>query len=161
MAITASLQVHFFKHTSTITCNLDFPINMKFGFNSEEIYSSIPDNSSHLQISVDIFTCSYLFILYFKLAFNLSLISLFLCLKCMQNSQWEISSGRKKKFGKIVSRVAQLVKNLPSMRETRVDLWVGKIPWRRERPPTLLFWPGEFHGVAKSRTQLSDFYFHF
>ena len=69
---------------------------MKFGFNSEEIYSSIPDNSSHLQISVDIFTCSYLFILYFKLAFNLSLISLFLCLKCMQNSQWEISSGRKK-----------------------------------------------------------------
>ena len=25
--------------------------------------------------------------------------------------------------------------------------WVGKIPWRRERLPTLVFWPGEFHGL--------------
>ena len=24
--------------------------------------------------------------------------------------------------------------------------WVGKIPWRRERLPTLVFQPGEFHG---------------
>ena len=24
--------------------------------------------------------------------------------------------------------------------------WVGKIPWRREWPPTPLFLPGEFHG---------------
>ena len=24
---------------------------------------------------------------------------------------------------------------------------VGKIPWRRERLPTLVFWPGEFHGL--------------
>ena len=29
----------------------------------------------------------------------------------------------------------------PAMRET----WVGKIPWRRERLPTPVFWPGEFH----------------
>ena len=28
-----------------------------------------------------------------------------------------------------------------------LDLWVGKIPWRRERLPTLVFWPGEFHGL--------------
>ena len=34
------------------------------------------------------------------------------------------------------SLVAQLVKNQPAMRET----WVGKIPWRRERQPTLVFW---------------------
>ena len=27
------------------------------------------------------------------------------------------------------------------------DPWVGKIPWRRERLPTPIFWPGEFHGV--------------
>ena len=27
------------------------------------------------------------------------------------------------------------------------DPWVGKIPWRRERPPTPVFWPGEFHGL--------------
>ena len=37
--------------------------------------------------------------------------------------------------------MAQLVKNPPAMRET----WVGKIPWRREGPPTVVFWPGGFH----------------
>ena len=25
--------------------------------------------------------------------------------------------------------------------------WVGKIPWRRERLPTPVFWPGELHGL--------------
>ena len=39
-----------------------------------------------------------------------------------------------------------------------------KIAWRRERLPTPVFWPGEFHGlcilhgVEKSRTRLSDFH---
>ena len=47
--------------------------------------------------------------------------------------------------------VAQLVKNPPTIWETGVP----KIPWRRERLPTPVFWPGEFHGlnsqgVAKS-----------
>ena len=32
------------------------------------------------------------------------------------------------------------------MQETPVRPWVGKIPWRRERPPTPVLWPGEFHG---------------
>ena len=27
------------------------------------------------------------------------------------------------------------------------DLWVGKILWRRERLPTPVFWPREFHGL--------------
>ena len=27
------------------------------------------------------------------------------------------------------------------------DLWVGKIPWRREWLPIPVFWPGEFHGL--------------
>ena len=27
------------------------------------------------------------------------------------------------------------------------DPWVGKVPWRRERLPTSVFWPGEFHGL--------------
>ena len=45
------------------------------------------------------------------------------------------------------SLVAQLVKNLPTMWETGFNLWVGKIPWRRERLPTPVFWPGEFHGL--------------
>ena len=26
-----------------------------------------------------------------------------------------------------------------------LDPWIGKIPWRRERLPTLVFLPGEFH----------------
>ena len=33
----------------------------------------------------------------------------------------------------------------PAMWETKFDPWVGKIPWRRERLPTLVFWPGKFH----------------
>ena len=32
------------------------------------------------------------------------------------------------------------------MRDTRFDPWVGKILWRREWQPTLVFLPGEFHG---------------
>ena len=28
----------------------------------------------------------------------------------------------------------------------RLDLWVGKIPWRRAWQPTLVFWPGESCG---------------
>ena len=43
--------------------------------------------------------------------------------------------------------MAQLVENPPAMRETWFDPWVGKIPWRRERLPTPIFWPGEFHGL--------------
>jgi len=45
------------------------------------------------------------------------------------------------------SLVAQLVKNPTAMWETWFDPWVGKIPWRRERLPTPVFWPREFHGL--------------
>ena len=45
------------------------------------------------------------------------------------------------------SLVAQLVKNPPAVLETGSDGWVGRIPWRRERLPTPVFWPGEFHGM--------------
>ena len=59
------------------------------------------------------------------------------------------------------SLVAQLVKYQPAMRETGFNPWVRKIPWRRERLPTPVFWPGEFRGlcspgVAKSRARLGD-----
>ena len=30
--------------------------------------------------------------------------------------------------------------------------WVGKIPWRKERLPTTVFWPGEFHGLYSPRS---------
>ena len=46
----------------------------------------------------------------------------------------------------MTSLVAQSVKNLPVMQETWFALWVGKILWRKEWLPTLVFLPGEFHG---------------
>ena len=36
-------------------------------------------------------------------------------------------------------------------RRTGFDLWIGKIPRRRERLPTPVFWPGEFHGLCSPR----------
>ena len=33
------------------------------------------------------------------------------------------------------------------------DPWVGKIPWKRERLPTPVFWPGEFHGLQSTGLQ--------
>ena len=61
---------------------------------------------------------------------------------------------------------AQLVNNPPIMRETWVQSLGWEDPWRRERPPTPVLWPGEFHGllivhgVTKSWTRLSYFPFH-
>ena len=46
------------------------------------------------------------------------------------------------------SLVAQLVKNLPAMQETWFNSWIGKICWRRDRLPTLIFlgFPGGSDG---------------
>jgi len=44
------------------------------------------------------------------------------------------------------SLVAQTVKRLPAMRETRLDSWVGKIPWRRKWQSTPALLPGKSHG---------------
>ena len=63
-----------------------------------------------------------------------------------------------------VSLLAQMVKDLPAMLRPDFDPWVGKITWRNQWPPTLVFLPGEFqkawwatvHGVAKSQTGLSN-----
>ena len=43
-----------------------------------------------------------------------------------------------------------MVKNPPAMLETWAQSLVGKIPWRRERLPTPIFWPREFHGLYSS-----------
>ena len=45
--------------------------------------------------------------------------------------------------------MAQTIKNLPECRRPRFDLWLGKIPWRREWHPTPLFLPGEFHAQRR------------
>ena len=44
------------------------------------------------------------------------------------------------------SPVAQMVNNLPAEQETWVQSLGGKLLWRREWQPTLVFLPGEFHG---------------
>ena len=59
-----------------------------------------------------------------------------------------------------------MVKNLSAMQESQIDSWVGKIPWRREWQPILVFLPTEsygqrslmaiVHGIAKNWIQLSD-----
>ena len=46
----------------------------------------------------------------------------------------------------LVSLVTQIIKNLPPMRETGLDPWVRKIPWRRKWQPTPVFLPGDSHG---------------
>ena len=43
--------------------------------------------------------------------------------------------------------MVQLVKNRKQCGRPGFDPWDGKIPRRRERLPTLLFCPGEFHGL--------------
>ena len=48
------------------------------------------------------------------------------------------------------SLVAQLVKNLPAMRETLVWFLGWEDQWRRDRLPTPVFWPREFHGLVQS-----------
>ena len=42
--------------------------------------------------------------------------------------------------------LAQKVKNLPPMQETRVRSLSQEDPWRREWQPTPVFSPGESHG---------------
>ena len=62
------------------------------------------------------------------------------------------------------TRVAQLVKNLLAMHRPGFNLWVGKIPWRKETLPTPVICLENsmdciVHEVAQSQTQLSDFHF--
>ena len=39
------------------------------------------------------------------------------------------------------------------------DPWFGKIPWRRERLPTPVMWPGEFHGLYSRKAAFTSLYF--
>ena len=56
-----------------------------------------------------------------------------------------------------------MIKSLPAMQETRFNPCIGKILWRRERLPTAVFWPVEFHGLyspwgSHESDMTSDFY---
>ena len=44
-----------------------------------------------------------------------------------------------------------MVKNIClQCRRPGFDPWIGTIPWRRDRLPTPVFWPGKFHGLYSS-----------
>ena len=51
---------------------------------------------------------------------------------------------------KRASLVAQTVRICLQCRRHRSDLWLAKIPWKKEWLPILVLWPGEFHGVYSS-----------
>ena len=63
-----------------------------------------------------------------------------------------------------VSLVAQLVRICLQCGRRGFDPWIAKIPWRRERLPTPIFWPGEFHGLYSpwgcKELDMTKFYFH-
>ena len=66
-------------------------------------------------------------------------------------------------------RLAQMVKNLPAVQETRFNPWIRKIPWISEWLSTPILLPGEFHGQrslagyspwGRRVRQLSDHHSH-
>ena len=66
--------------------------------------------------------------------------NLFLFLKYVSNVYFEVYESPSK--GPL-----QLVKNPPAVLETWIRSLGWEDPWRRERLPTLVLWPGEFHGL--------------
>ena len=62
--------------------------------------------------------------------------------------------------------MAQLVKNPPAMQETWVQSLGWEDPLEKERLPTPVFWPGEFHGLYsiwghKESDMTERLHFHF
>ena len=64
---------------------------------------------------------------------------------CLENS-WNLKKSRG------ASLVAQVVKNPPWFRRPRLDSWVRKIPWKRDRLHTLVFlnFSGGSHGKTST-----------
>ena len=80
--------------------------------------------------------------------------------KWFQETETKVMDPSALSTQKRASPVAQLERIRLRCGRPGFDPWVGKIPWRRERLPTPVLWPGESHGqsmVLQSRTQLSDF----
>ena len=78
-----------------------------------------------------------------------------------------ISANLYRKTLNIYDLVAQLVKNLPAMQETLVPPlgWEDSLEKGKATHSSNLAWKIPMdcivHGVTKSRTELSDFHFHF
>ena len=61
------------------------------------------------------------------------------------------------------SLIAQLVKDRLQCKGPWFNFWVRKIHWRRDRLPTPVFWPREFHGLygpwGHKESDTSNFHF--
>ena len=75
-----------------------------------------------------------------------SLHSLHLLLRCLLCvSAFSPTVSRTQVFIFSAYPWAQVVKDRLQCWRPGFNPWVGKIPWRRERLPMPVFWPGEFH----------------
>ena len=59
----------------------------------------------------------------------------------------EQTSELENKMVEITSEEQNKAKRMKRTGRSVFGPWVGKIPWSRERLPTPVFWPGEFHGL--------------
>ena len=64
----------------------------------------------------------------------------------LEGSDGEGGSRGRRHMYTWASLVAQSVKKLPAVQETRFNPWFRKMPWRRKWQPTPVFLPGEPHG---------------
>ena len=65
-------------------------------------------------------------------------------IKCLLIDEWI----KKMWYIYMASLVAQSIKNSPAKCwRCRYNTWIKKIPWRRAWQPTLVFLPGEYHGL--------------
>ena len=65
---------------------------------------------------------------------------------CLKIHLWE-TSGLIPFLLHILFKNSLMTNRKYQVRRPGFSPWVGKIPWRRERLPTLVFWPREFHGL--------------
>ena len=76
-------------------------------------------------------------------------------MKCCKTGALRVvnSSGGRDRELRDVPKALHNAEQLPRLNPSRAvprnlslkDLWVGKIPWRREQLSTLVLWPGESH----------------
>ena len=71
------------------------------------------------------------------------------CVSHILNPSHPLPPQMLERVGLLISRaflVAQMVKDLPAVQETRFSSCIGKFPWRTEWQPTPVLLPGESHG---------------
>ena len=94
-------------------------------------------------------------------------------LPSMGRTESDTTEATQQQQQQTASLVAQTVKGLPTMQETRVRFLGGEIPWRRQWQPTPVLLPGKSHGwrslvgyspwgcKESDTTERLHFHFHF